>query len=48
MAAKTRAVMRADILTDLSGVADAEWNDTELNRAIEKAVAPYRGSYPDR
>lgn len=48
MAAKTRAVMRADILTDLSGVADAEWNDTELNRAIEKAVADLQRFLPQQ
>jgi len=39
MTAKLRTTMRADILTDLSGVADTEWTDTELNRAIEKATA---------
>lgn len=38
--------MRADILTDLSGVADAEWDDTELNRAIEKAVADLQRFLP--
>jgi hypothetical protein len=46
MAGKTRTTMRSDILTDLSGVADAEWTDTELNRAIEKAVADLQRFLP--
>lgn len=46
MTAKLRTTMRSDILTDLSGVADAEWNDAELNRAIEKAVADLQRFLP--
>ena len=48
MAGKTLTTYKSDILTDLSGVSDAEWSQVELDRAITKAMADLSRFLPNQ